>query len=149
MADKSTPLQVEDPTIDWMFCGDAPDWTVNTPGEDDYELIMWNGAGGGACQQVPMSRTEFLVLKAYLAAMRGYVVEGNLNERLTEVASRINANPGTIPSDIDQIVNSLQIAREMFQRCPDLVMLKSETLDPDLDGIHERAAAVPNRPESA
>ena len=147
MAAESTPPCEEDPTSNWMFRDDAPDWTIHTPDDCDYELIMWDGCGG-AGQQVRMSRTEFLVLKSYLAAMRGLVVEENLENRLADLGSAMNADQCFLSGDLDQVISNLRAAREMFRRCPDLVMLKGDTFDADLDAIHLAAdAAIPNRSE--
>jgi hypothetical protein len=91
-----------------------------------------------------MSRTEFLVLKAYLAAMRGYVVEEHLEQRLAGLGSALNEDQSFLSGDLDQVIMNLRSAREMFRRCPDLVMLKSNTFDADLDAIPTSDAGIPD-----
>jgi hypothetical protein len=126
----------------------VPDWVNDTPPDNEYCLMIMSEFTTTTPQAIDLSRDEYIALKAHLAALRGYELDRNLEERLSQVSDEIKANFHSVLPELDQVVNGLQIAREMFERCPDLVMLKSETLDADLDAIHARAiTAIPNRPE--
>ena len=53
---------------------DKPHWVDNTPDEDWYRLVMYEG-GGMAEQSIEIDRAEFIHLKGCLAAHRGYSKE--------------------------------------------------------------------------
>ncbi len=49
---------------------ERPDWVDETPDECDYRLLMYD-SGGGAVQEIVVTRAEYLALKQHLAEMRG------------------------------------------------------------------------------
>src|SRR3569833_304787 len=119
----------------------------DTPPDNDYHLAVSTEYRVGNLETIDLSRHEYIALKAHLAAIRGYASGGNLEERLSQVSSEIEAASHIITPGLDHVVNGLQISREMFERCPDLVMLISDTFVEDLVAIHARAiTSIPGRP---
>lgn len=49
---------------------EIPDWVTETPEEMTYFLEMENPSGNWL-QEIPLSRAEYVTLKAHLARMRG------------------------------------------------------------------------------
>lgn len=126
----------------------TPDWVNDTPPDNEYRMSVASDCQLANLETIDLSREEYIALKAHLAAIRGYASAGKLEDRLAEVTDQIESSSTIITPGLDQVTSHLQSAREMFRRCPDLVMLKSETIDADLDEIHGRAsAAIPDRPK--
>jgi hypothetical protein len=57
----------------------VPDWVNATPDDNEYTLLMWD-SGGDSVQQVEITRGEFITVKRWLAALRGYYLTAPMNE---------------------------------------------------------------------
>lgn len=54
---------------------ELPVWLRETPIDAEYDLVMHeSGPDGQECQAIEMTRNEFLILKIYLAKLRGLIV---------------------------------------------------------------------------
>jgi hypothetical protein len=112
---------------------EIPGWVENTPQEQAYELSMFDSDDNA--QQIEMSREEFIALKAHLAALRGYRI-GDLRERLTALVLESNPNQDQpIGDDLQQTAELVRIARLYYERCPDLVVFESDTLDDEIEEL--------------
>ena len=53
---------------------ELPEWLVETPLDTDYWLLMHQGGiDTDRCQEIELSRREYLLIKVFLAKLRGLV----------------------------------------------------------------------------
>jgi len=53
---------------------ELPEWLVETPLDTDYWLLMHQGGiDTDRCQEIELSRREYLLIKVYVAKLRGLV----------------------------------------------------------------------------
>jgi hypothetical protein len=66
---------------------DLPEWLTETPLDTEYSLTMDEGGlDGERCQYVDLTRKEFLILKVFLAKMRGVQVPTERPEGFRQTA---------------------------------------------------------------
>jgi hypothetical protein len=102
---------------------EIPIWVTETLPELIYQLIVWEGDGSEG-ESVDLTRNEYIALKAHLAAMRGYKTITPI-EAIKLVGDFCDA--GSRDS-----ARHLQIAREIYQGHPELIMNVSEEFDAEL-----------------
>lgn len=66
-----TSLKASKPAAVPVEKTEDPEWVAETPEDSRYSLIMFD-TGGTGCQEVDVSRCEFISLKQHLAEMRGF-----------------------------------------------------------------------------
>ena len=55
---------------------EAPTCLTETPQENSYSIMMFDEIEGTDCEQIPVSRAEYLAIKKLLIKLRGYTVPG-------------------------------------------------------------------------
>jgi|SRR6185295_14095788 len=58
---------------------ETPDWVNETVDDTSYSLTMYESGGGGSVEDIDMDRGEFIRLKRWLAALRGYELRSPRN----------------------------------------------------------------------
>ena len=115
---------------------DRPDW-LETP-EERFTLVMWGRDDSGSTDhEIDISRQEFVALKMHLAAMRGYAFDGTLGERINRIIAEVGSHPGEMTAGDDQVISHIQMARAVFRRYPEMVMLAGESVDEEIEAIYQ------------
>lgn len=57
----------------------APEWATETPCPASYDISMYD-TGGEEVQVIPMTRSEFIAIKRYLAEIRGFAVPVDIDD---------------------------------------------------------------------
>ena len=129
---------------------EIPNWVDDTWPEQTYELQIM---GDTSQELIDMTRDEYITLKAHLAAMRGYKVP-MAAEAIALVKSTESLD--IYHSDDYQVARHIEIARDIYQELPELVMIASEDFDAEirklaeheLEEPEESSHATPSRPRT-
>ncbi len=116
---------------------EIPNWVDDTWPEQTYELQIM---GDTSQELIDMTRDEYITLKAHLAAMRGYKVP-TAAEAIALVKSTESLD--IYHSDDYQVARHIEIARDIYQELPELVMIASEDFDAEIRKLAEHELEEP------
>ncbi len=115
---------------------ELPYWVTSTHPEHSYQLVLFENNDSGV-EEIDLTRAEYMALKQHLAGMRGYRL-GHLTDRRTCIAELNKSLPEAYRQrDEQQNARHLEIAREIYRHCTDLVVFESEKLDQCLKQLSE------------
>jgi hypothetical protein len=96
-----------------------PDWATETVPEQTYSLTMF-GSNDDSCEQVDVTRAEYIALKVELARMRGYATTSPAAE--TDAA---DADPADAIDPKDAVIRD-RIATRLMEFCsPQLLSVEA------------------------
>jgi hypothetical protein len=108
---------------------EIPYWVTSTHPDHEYWLTVMESASHGV-EEIKLTRDEYITLKAHLAAMRGYRVptaaEAIALVNLTESLDLYHN------ADHQQVARHIEIARQIYQGHPELIMTVSNEFDAEL-----------------
>ena len=92
--------------------GDTPDWVNKTPDDNIYSLTMYEG-GGSSEQEVNLTREEFVRLKRWVAALRGYSMGAPLDHLQY---SRVTNSPEELKAkELDITQEEIQMVQDAYR----------------------------------
>jgi hypothetical protein len=90
-----------------------PDWVNDTPNDTMYSLTMF-GPDGGAEQDIELTRGEFVRMKRWVAALRGYHLTAPVSPlgllNFKDEAARIEAELRVTQEEIEMLIDVERIA---------------------------------------